>query len=278
MLRNQQIKPRELLETLQQLKLIGQSAAKPARNSWKVQRLPLSMLTDNEKLLIGCVLGDGTLHRRHKYKSVCSITLSHTVAQLQYLEWKVEQVKPVLNSKAVINRSFNNFGIEYYRWESGFSSFVHLYDRIYINGKKTFSYDLLRDLGPRELALFWCDDGGVVKLLKNKVDPRTKKPYPNPLQETYGCLAVYEPIEETKIVCSWIGDLTGEKPKIILHKKTGLYYLRFNKQQLTALVCCIMDFVPQCMYNKIDLAQIPLSERAQVLQQRAIRRQERAAT
>lgn len=236
------------------------------------------MLTSEEKLLVGCVLGDGSLNRRHKYKNVCSLTMAHTTPQLSYLEWKVKQVRPILKSKAKIIRSVNNFGIEYFSWESGFSSFVHLYELLYKNKKKKFSFDFLKELGPRELSLFWCDDGGIVKCLRKKVDPRTGKAYPNLLQETQGNLAVYEPKEETDAVASWIQDLTKEKPKTSLHKKTGLYYLRFNKKQLTALVNCIKEYTPECMSNKLDLTLIPLSERAQVQKQRAIRRQERAAT
>lgn len=267
-----------MLEPLLQVTLIGQSAAKPARNGWKVQRLPLSMLTAEEKLLVGCVLGDGSLNRRHQYQNVCSLKLTHTAPQLSYLEWKVEQIRPILKSKAKILRSVNNFGIEYFSWESGFSSFVHLYNLLYLDKKKTFSFKLLKELGPKELALFWCDDGCIVKSLRNKVDPRTGKAYPNLLQETYGNLAVYEPKKETESVASWVEDLTKERPSCVLHKKTGLYYLRFNKKQLTALVSCIEDYIPKCMASKSDLTQIPLSERAQVRKQRAIRRHECAAT
>lgn len=267
-----------MLEPLRQFILTGQSAAKPARNGWKVQRLPLSMLTTEEKLLLGCVLGDGSLNRRHQYQNVCSLKLVHTTPQLPYLEWKVEKIQPMLKSKAKILRSVNNFGIEYFSWESGFSSFVYLYNLLYVNKKKTFSFEVLKELGPKELALFWCDDGGVVKALRNKVDPRTGKAYPNLLQETYGNLAVYEPKEETEAVASWIQDLTKERPKCVLHKKTNLYYLRFNKKQLTALVSCIEEYTPHCMASKLDLTLIPLSERAQVRKQRAIRRHECAAT
>jgi hypothetical protein len=236
------------------------------------------MLTDDEKFLIGCALGDGHMNRRKAFANVCSIQMTHTRPQLEYLEWKVEKARPILKSKGKINSCINNCGIEYFRWEAGFSSFVHLYELLYKDNKKTFSFELLKDLGPQELALLWCDDGSIVKLFRDKTDPRTGKKYPNLLQETQGSLALYEPKEEANVVASWIRDLTGEKPSCAKHKKTGLYYLRFNKRQLVALVSCIQEYTPNCMSNKLDLALIPISERAQVLKQRAIRRQERAAT
>lgn len=236
------------------------------------------MLTDAEKLLIGCILGDGSLHRRFKYKNVCSITLCHTKPQYDYLVWKADQLKSVLNSKAKIGKSINNFGLEYYRWCAGISSYSHIYDLVYPSGKKTFKLEWLSELGPRELALFWCDDGGIVKQLRSKVDTRTGKAYPNPLQETYGSLAIYEPLEECEAVATWIESITDEKPKSVLHKKTGLYYLKFNKKQLSALVDSITEYVPDCMVSKLDLFKIPIEKRAQVQKQRAIRRQECAAT
>jgi hypothetical protein len=236
------------------------------------------MLTEEEKFLIGCVLGDGTLNRRHKYKNVCSIKITHCKAQLLYLKWKVQRLQPILKSKAKILKGYNNFGFEYFSWESGFSSYVHIYNMIYMNQKKTFSFDLLKHLGPKELAIFWCDDGGIVKSLRKKSNPKTNKPYPNLLQETQGNLAVYESKQETDSVASWIQDLTGEKPSVRLHKKTGLYYLRFNKKQLTALVFCIEKHTPSCMLNKIDLSLIPLNKRNEIKQKRAEKRQECAAT
>lgn len=217
------------------------------------------------------------MHRRKNFANVCSLQMVHTTPQLEYLKWKVEKARPILKSKANITSCINNYGIEYFRWEAGFSSFVHLYELLYKDNKKTFSFELLKDLGPQELALLWCDDGSIVKLLRDKTNPRTGKQYPNLLQETQGSLALYEPKEEADAVASWIRDLISEKPFCAKHKKTGLYYLRFNKKQLVALVSCIEDYTPDCMSSKLDLTLIPISERAQVLKQRAIRRQERAA-
>ena len=236
------------------------------------------MLTRNEAFLIGAVLGDGNLHRRYKWDRVCSIKLCHSPDQLDWLEWKVERVKRILGSKALIKPEWSKGALKAYQWCAGFSDYVHLYDQLYIGDKKTFTSSLLNQLGLQELAMFWCDDGGVVKNLRWKINYRTGLAYPNPLQETQGNLAVYEDESETAIVRDWITSLTGAVSKVSFHKKTGLYYLRFNKRSLKLLCSAIEDFVPNSMKHKIDLTLIPLSERAQVLKQRAIRRHECAAT
>lgn len=236
------------------------------------------MFTENEAFLIGTVLGDGNLHRRRKWDRVCSIKLAHAPRELKWLEWKVEKAQKILGSRAAITPSWSKGVLKAYQWCAGFSDYVHLYDQFYIDDTKTFTPSLLEQLGLQELAMFWCDDGGVVKSLRQKINYRTGLPYPNPLQETQGNLAVYENEVDTAVVGEWITSLTKAVPKVSFHKKTGLYYLRFNKRSLELLCSSIKDFVPDCMRHKIDLTPVPVSERAQVLKQRAIRRQECAAT
>jgi hypothetical protein len=236
------------------------------------------MFTTDEKFLIGLVLGDGNLHRRYKWENVTSIKLAHCPKEYSWLEWKVEQASKILNSSANISKAMNKGVLKAYQWCAGFSKFVHLYDLMYRNGKKIFHQDVLLNLGLRELAIFWCDDGCIVKNLRVKTDPRTNKPYPNPLQETVGNLAVYEDFETTFTISNWILNLTGAQASIKFHKKTKLYYLLFNKKSVEKLCNAIKQYVPSCMSHKIDLTLIPVSERARILQERAIRRQERAAT
>lgn len=236
------------------------------------------MLTTDEKFLIGLVLGDGNLHRRFKWENVTSIKLAHAPKEYSWLEWKVERASKILNSSASINKAMNKGLLKAYQWCAGFSKFVHLYDLMYENGKKIFHQDVLFELGLQELAIFWCDDGCIVKNLRIKTDPRTGKQYPNPLQETVGNLAIYEDLETTSVISNWILNLTGAQASIKFHKKTGLYYLLFNKKSVEKLCSAIKDYVPDCMSHKIDLTPIPVSERARILKERAIRRQECAAT
>lgn len=243
-----------------------------------MQRLTLSSFTEDDRFLIGITLGDGTIFRRERWDRVCSIRMVHCPEQHDWLQYKIKIANPILGSSAQA-RPFKNKGLfKGYQWDAGFSNFLYIYEALYENRKKVFRESVLRDLTARELALFWCDDGGIVKNLRWKTDPRTGKPYPNPLQETQGNLAVYEDLGTTSLIAEWIEDLTDSKPRIAKHKKTGLYYLRFNKKSLVNLVDSIHPFVPKCMNVKLDLTPIPVSERAQVLQQRAIRRHERAAT
>lgn len=235
------------------------------------------MFSESEKFLLGTLLGDGNLHRRPSWDNVCSIKLAHAPQELDWLKYKVDQVKVILGSKAKITEHKQRGELKAYQWCAGFSKYVHLYYEFYKERKKTFTPELLSQLGLRELALFWCDDGGVVKSLRQRVSPLTGKPYNSISLEMQGNLAVYEDREQTSVVCDWIESLCGARSKVSFHKKTGLYYLRFNYDSLKLLCAYLQDYVPVCMSHKVDLTPIPESERAQVLKQRAIRRQERAA-
>ena len=236
------------------------------------------MLTAEECFLIGIVLGDGNLHRRLKWKNVTSIKLAHAPKEYEWLAYKVNKASKILGSNATITKAMNKGDLKAYQWCAGFSKFVHLYNLMYKNGKKVFPAEILDQLGAEELAIFWCDDGCIVKNLRKKVDPRTQKAYPNLLQETVGNLAVYEDLETTSVIADWIEKISGAKASVKFHKKTGLYYLLFNKKALVKLCSVISEHVPNCMQHKIDFTAIPISERALIFNERAIRRQERAAT
>ena len=236
------------------------------------------MFTKEEKFLIGVILGDGNLHRRPKWKNVTSIKLAHSPKEYAWLQWKVEKVSKIINSSASINKAMNKGILKAYQWCAGFSKFLYLYELMYEDGKKIFTWNVLSELGLQELAIFWCDDGCIVKNLRIKKNPKTGKQYPNPLQETVGNLAVYEDFETTTNIANWIFNLTGAKAVTKLHKKTNLYYLFFNKKAVKKLCDAIEPYVPNCMAHKIDLTLIPVSERARILKERAIRRQECAAT
>jgi hypothetical protein len=236
------------------------------------------MLTTEERFLIGIILGDGNLHRRPKWDNVTSIKLAHAPKEYEWLAYKVEKASKILGSNATITKAMNKGDLKAYQWCAGFSKFVHLYKLMYKDGRKIFSAQVLEQLGAEELAIFWCDDGCIVKNLRKKVDPRTQKTYPNLLQETVGNLAVYEDLSTTSVVANWIEKISGAQAAVKLHKKTGLYYLFFNKKSLVKLCSTISEYVPNCMKHKIDLTIIPISERARILNERAIRRQERAAT
>ena len=112
-----------------------------------------------------------------------------------------------------------------------------IHEVLYPKGKKEFTYHFLKDLGIEALAVLWMDDGCVVnsKFAKNR-----------------GLLATYCSLEEAKIVCSWIHDLTGVKA--VPYEDRGLYRVLINASEMPHLATCIRPFVHSSMSSKVTLA------------------------
>ena len=114
---------------------------------------------EKKSLLIGMLLGDGTISSNYVFK------LSHSESQREFLEWKV---------KLLIDAGFKVNGIKEYISKSGYNIGKNvLYSQLSINPtikalrrtvyipKKTFTRKLLNWLNPLGLAIWYMDDGCV---------------------------------------------------------------------------------------------------------------------
>ena len=114
---------------------------------------------EQKSLLIGMLLGDGTISSNFVFK------LSHSEAQREYLEWKV---------KLLNEYNFKNNGIKEYISSCGYNTGKNvLYSQMSINPtikalrrtvyipKKTITRRLLSWLNPLGLAIWYMDDGCI---------------------------------------------------------------------------------------------------------------------
>ena len=202
------------------------------------------------------------------------IGICHTTSQLPWLEWKAERIASITGSKASIRpREWVVDDVTYHGYEyiAGCSKFRHLYPMLYKNNVKTFSKSILSLLSPEAVSVFWCDDGCVHKRV------RVRKDRPNPTVELQGCLSLYEPLDQAKNVSEWLFNLFGIKTWQVYHKPSDSYQVRMGGPALRTMKQHINPFVPDCMSWKIDLSFPTQAERALILEERAIRRQERTA-
>lgn len=231
------------------------------------------VLDQEEHFLLSCLLGDGWLSKQHNANYV--IGICHSASQLSWLEWKAERIANITGSKASIrSREWITKGVKYtgYEYIAGCSKFSHLHDLLYKNNVKTFSKSVLRLLGPEAVAIFWCDDGCVHKRIRNRKDR------PNPTIELQGCLALYEPRDQVENVSEWLLNLFSISTWQVYHKPSNSYQIRLGGNALRTMKRHIDQYIPDCMSWKIDLSLPSQAERALILEERAIRRQERAAT
>jgi hypothetical protein len=201
---------------------------------------------EQQKFLIGCAIGDGCISKSKRSEST-TLHIQRQYAHVEYAQWQLEQLNSILGTHAQL-KYFKDKGI-YPAVRFGVTSkkfLTPIYNLLYPQGKKTLSVEVLQNLGLKELALFWMDDGSL------EVRKRIK-PSGSVKIERVGWLAVCEDEPTTDIVGSWIHDLTGSTYTKVCHK-TGKFYLKWNTKQLKMLLSSIDEYVLPSLKYKTDLS------------------------
>lgn len=121
---------------------------------------------ESRNLLIGLLLGDGTISKNYVFK------LSHSEKQREYLEWKIKQLK---------NNGIRNAGIKEYISTCGYNKgskvlyvqlnrvpFIKVLRRVvYKETKIIGNRKLLNRLGAKEIAILYMDNGHINFRKKN---------------------------------------------------------------------------------------------------------------
>ena len=115
---------------------------------------------ESRNLLIGMLLGDGTISNNYVFK------LSHCLEQKDYLEWKIQQLKDaaIRNTgvKSYISSKGYNVGKEVLYTQLNIIPFIKVLRRVvYKEGKKTFTRKLLNRLDAKGVAIWFMDDGHI---------------------------------------------------------------------------------------------------------------------
>jgi recombination protein RecA len=112
-----------------------------------------AMSTDQEQLILGGILGDGSL-RRVSLESV-KFRVGHGSAQREYLDWKHEMLAPFALEVAPTG---NGYGFD----TIPMHQLIPLREAVYGQGgggKSTVTDDLIARLDPRAIAVWYADDG-----------------------------------------------------------------------------------------------------------------------
>jgi len=127
------------------------------------------MKQEAKSLLIGMLLGDGTISSNFVYK------LSHGENQKEYLEWKIN----LLNKHGIKNNGLKeyissrgyNTGKKVYYTQLSVKPFIKLLRKVFYKPKKIIANKrMLNRLTPLELAIWYMDDGHInIRKTKGKV-------------------------------------------------------------------------------------------------------------
>lgn len=213
------------------------------------------------EFIAGCCLGDGSLNGKNKGSINPVFSISHSVQQEDYLMWKVEKFRQIFKAKCTVGRKTITLNDKQHTALGfGVSSpeLWSIYNLLYPNGKKMFTWELLKLLGNQALALFWMDDGVFTTRTHITTSSKTFRGNCGQIGLVRkgfreARLSLYTGKEEANLVNSWIRDLTGAEGYLYDQKRNGKYIIIWHKKDFLRIVENIKSFVHPSMYRKISL-------------------------
>lgn len=143
---------------------------------------------EERNLIIAMAIGDGYIDKRG------CITVFHSEKQLEYVKYKFSLVKRLCTHKELIERDSNN--TKKYGFRLKVTRFTKLLRKVlYPNGVKVINRKILNRLGPRELAIWWMDNGSC----SNIKHPKSGKPVTS-ISTLSTCLSK----EENQVIIDWL--------------------------------------------------------------------------
>ena len=120
-------------------------------------------------IILGSLLGDGSLAINPKYKSP-RFSFRHSIKQKEYFFWKVEILKEISGESCYwlqgSEKKPDGWGTAKYRFQSkALSSLTEIYNLTHkgVSGTKVrVTRKWLNQLSPLSLAIWWQDDGSLV--------------------------------------------------------------------------------------------------------------------
>ncbi len=187
----------------------------------------------SEQVLIGSLLGDGTLQLPKKGINA-SFKEIHSIKQKDYLLWKKEMLKffdPKTSEYKILDKRTNKHYHSIILWTKVHSILTEYQRSLYINNKKSIKKHILEKIGPLALAVWYCDDGSFGYINQN------------------GKIATYLTYEENILIVKFLKEKFNINCTINKDKKH--YHLYFNVKEIMKFLRLIKGYVPECMNYKL---------------------------
>ena len=115
---------------------------------------------ESRNLLIGMLLGDGTISNNNVFK------IAHSESQKDYLEWKIKQLKEagIRNNgvKSYIKTKGYTIGVPVYYTQLSTIPFIKVLRKVFYKEKKILgNRKLLNRLDAKGIAIWYMDDGHI---------------------------------------------------------------------------------------------------------------------
>ena len=199
----------------------------------------LLLSKDAEQVLLGSLLGDGSL-RKPKYSS--SYSEAHSLKQKDYLLWKRDILNlPHRLSLVCFNQLKEYFEIVYQT--NALPQLIPYYNLFYPNGKKIVTQEILDKLEPLAIATWYMDDGS----------------YDLEVHLATNCFSY----ESHLLIQNWFKFKWGINTVIRQNKKKQ-YNIAIKRRDSPLFINLVKDYIPPSMQYKInyDIKKFRIRDRA----------------
>lgn len=196
-------------------------------------------------LIIGCLLGDGSIPKRLEKTGNHYIDITHSEKQLEYLIYK----------KQIFEQCGFNVSKIYQRKVKSYKEYtIHIYHKkfpeimntlrwwFYHIGKKYFTYNMLQKLTPLGIAIWYMDDGSrTIHYKDNHTKIKSRELY----------LSTYMSKEEHETIIKYFTNTYNIKWGIV--KDRDKFRLRIGATEAKNFINIIKPYICPLMLYKIDL-------------------------
>jgi hypothetical protein len=169
-----------------------------------------------------------------------TLCVKHCARQAEYAEHKADLLHCLLGGAKPKISPFDNSGHPGVMFAKTNKYFRILKKRLYRNGHKFISRQILDYLTDEGLAIWWMDDGSLYMKRRNGI-----------IHAREGILSTYCSKSECETVADWFRDRYGIVVAPVAHKRS--FRIRINTANLKLLVPIIAPHVVPCLSYKIDM-------------------------
>lgn len=214
-------------------------------------------MTKNEKqFVLACAIGDGCINKRFVNGYVCyRFLMKHSEKQKDYFLYKAYQLDRILGKPRekfyTIYKNSGKSKINAYQFEKNSNKHLKpIYNLLYINNKKTYLRNMLNQLTPEGLAIWWMDDGSLTNYKYKNKDGILK------YTKCRGTLNTYISHKENEIIQKYFLEKWNVKWNI--NKDTSdtgkiFYRLQAGTKEIKKFIEIIKPFIHKTMLYKIDI-------------------------
>jgi len=205
----------------------------------RVMQVASRKLSDFQwQVLLGGLMGDGALSKTRRGLGA-RYRFGHGAKQVEYCDWKGS-----LFANIGTSRSTNARGAVFHDM-TPLVELAELRNAVYVDGKKVFGHDYLKQLTPLSLAVWYMDDGCFTERALG-LQERTK----DGSGRVEICVEAMEPTTRQRLV-EYLGDTWDLHPRLRLAGTTQKAVLTFGKDDTAKLHALIAPFVHPSMDYKL---------------------------